>query len=506
MDPKTVRTQLIQVSASRSVALTDMNSMLYSNAANERVITIDVISNIQQGDRFQVLRLGTGDVNVVAGTGITLLPSNDVLITGQYDFAEFLYLGSDTWLVTGQWSIGAAIPQAAFLTQWLSGPQQSQAVSVDIDDQSGNNNDGTEFDVAGITYQNNSYYLNAFNSGILGGIITPPASYTALVRFRRATTLNWIDNNNYIFGSQNNNTNCYLRYTGGQFVIVQGGTTFNTGVSFPALAVGQVLDIAVVYDSGTQTIRLYLAGVPVYTGTSCPAIPVGDNWAWGVHGFNNGWFQEIVETALWTDVALTQTEMDQMRATFNKINTTKAIKVVVDGDSNTAVVGSWYTEMNTELAAYGYYQKMGSNNATGGSTWDTLAGRGATVDAQATGGKNVLLVMCGTNDLNIDGLTAAAAAAKAQAYVTARRAAGVWSQIVLMQIPALRFDLTGAAQVVPYNAALAGVGDLLILQDVVMSDASNLTYFTPDGIHLDPGTTRTPIAANNAATLVPTWV
>lgn len=494
-----VRDNVLNFTASKQLEAADLFSTLFFSGNEELTYEIIGDGDIDDGSWIQFFRSGAGVLNIF---GATLSPQDNVNVD-RYDFVRVTKMDG-SWWVTGAWSVGAAIPYPEFITQWLDAIRQTVPVSSEIQDQSGNNNDALEFDAAGVTYQNNVYYLNAFNSGILSQLLAPTASFSVMMRLRRETVGDWAAQNNVFFGSQNNNTNLILRLNGADFELTQGGDVFATGSALPAIAQYGYLDVGYSYDAPTTTGKLSINGVEVFSDNTVQPIG-GDNFAWGVHGFNNGWFQGIQQATLWLDVALTLEEQAQMIATWNRELSQQAIFIQVEGDSNTAVVGSWgQEELVTQLNALGAFEKVGTNFATGGSTWDTAEARRATVEAAAVGGgRNVWLGMLGTNDLNADGLTAAQALDRAADYLLAIRAGNKFQFVAVMQIPALLTGLQGADQVSAYNDGLLELGfDLVITQDIVMADASDLVYFDVDGIHLFTATTRTPIAANVANQLL----
>lgn len=172
-----------------------------------------------------------------------------------------------------------------------------------------------------------------------------------------------------------------------------------------------------------------------------------------------------------------------------------AVILLVEGDSNTAGVGNWFDGgqgMDPALAAAGYAATTGANLSIGGSTWATLTDRQAACDAAgaAQAGKHrILLIMCGTNDIENVDHTAAQAFADCQTYVTARIVAGEFEQIWVIS-PPLLLDGAKEAVMADYRALLNSLTGVTR----VVHPTSNPALMDPDVInsedevHLtDPG-------------------
>lgn len=117
--------------------------------------------------------------------------------------------------------------------------------------------------------------------------------------------------------------------------------------------------------------------------------------------------------------------------------------LIAEGDSNTAGVGNWFdggNGMDAALTAGGYSATTGANLSVGGSTWSTLTDREDDCDAagaEQSGKHRILLLMCGTNDIENGGRTAAQCFADCQTYVTSRVTAGEYEQVWVISPPLL---------------------------------------------------------------------
>lgn len=178
----------------------------------------------------------------------------------------------------------------------------------------------------------------------------------------------------------------------------------------------------------------------------------------------------------------------------NILSAGSAVEVTGDGDSNSAVTGSWMRIFESGFAPRGMSTEFGTIAAVAGHTWLDGQSRLASLSAGVTGSFPILLLMFGTNDLSpeVDNQSAAVAYARAEAYVTAALALE-FRHLVIMEIP----DHAGiTAKVNEYNSLLRGLqsGRVSIVPRVPQTaDSSNLSNFFPDGIHINTATCAVPM-------------
>lgn len=224
----------------------------------------------------------------------------------------------------------ATMPQPASLVQFLSGPQQTSDLlnaPYRVDDQSGNANHGTNIETflpgSGVTLTIapdpvGVYDMDAaVNSGILAGQLIPTGDFSFGWRLYRLRSADWLAAGCIIAGSQNSNDLMQIKYDGTVRLRFNSVDT-NTGYSFPAMAVGDYIDLAFTYNSTTDTGRLYANGVLVATMSSLAPPGVGQNINWGLSNFNNGWRQGM-KMISYHSVVLSDAEVAQLSEYFDTL-------------------------------------------------------------------------------------------------------------------------------------------------------------------------------------------
>ena len=98
--------ETIAVTASRNIAVTDINTCLLIDSAS--AVTLTFISDtFPIGAEIDVIRDGTGDVSLVAGTGVTLNRKADPTthsLAARYSACVCKYVGIDRWILIGDFS------------------------------------------------------------------------------------------------------------------------------------------------------------------------------------------------------------------------------------------------------------------------------------------------------------------------------------------------------------------------------------------------------------------
>lgn len=176
-----------------------------------------------------------------------------------------------------------------------------------------------------------------------------------------------------------------------------------------------------------------------------------------------------------------------------------SIKLVCDGDSNTAVTGSWAKVLQARFAARGYPNVSlpeADVLAVAGQIWSHAESRAATAASKATGDFNVYIVMMGTNNFSPAAgynHSVATTLAQAESCINAIRATGAFDHLVVMEIA----DHEGfTATVNAINAGLhafAGPRVTVVPRDASISD--NTTFFaeSPYRVHFNTALTAIPI-------------
>lgn len=94
---------IVADTASRSLALTDAGDLLTMDNASERTYTIEQDSTVDFpiGQHIDFMRLGTGSVTIVQGTGATLRAPLGLILRAQYSVATAIKIAANTWVITG---------------------------------------------------------------------------------------------------------------------------------------------------------------------------------------------------------------------------------------------------------------------------------------------------------------------------------------------------------------------------------------------------------------------
>ncbi len=76
---------------------------LNNPSPNNATITVPASSDVpwQNGARISLARLGTGNVTIVGGTGVTIYTKTGLNISPQYGFVDLYRLDQDFWLASG---------------------------------------------------------------------------------------------------------------------------------------------------------------------------------------------------------------------------------------------------------------------------------------------------------------------------------------------------------------------------------------------------------------------
>ena len=86
------------------INLEDINKLLKINSTSNLTVTIPPSSsaNFPIGSRLEIYRAGTGEVSIVAGSGVTIRSKlNNTRISVQYSGAMITKIGSDEWHLIG---------------------------------------------------------------------------------------------------------------------------------------------------------------------------------------------------------------------------------------------------------------------------------------------------------------------------------------------------------------------------------------------------------------------
>ena len=91
----------IDVTTSRSLALTDNAKFLQSTSATDINLTVEdeATVNFPVGSEIQISMYGAGTVTIVADAGVTINTPDDLVVDTQYESITLKKLGSDEWLV-----------------------------------------------------------------------------------------------------------------------------------------------------------------------------------------------------------------------------------------------------------------------------------------------------------------------------------------------------------------------------------------------------------------------
>lgn len=86
------------------INLQDVNKLLKINSTSNLTVTIPPASsaNFPIGSRLEIYRAGTGEVSIMAGSGVTIRSKlNNTRISVQYSGAMITKIGSDEWHLIG---------------------------------------------------------------------------------------------------------------------------------------------------------------------------------------------------------------------------------------------------------------------------------------------------------------------------------------------------------------------------------------------------------------------
>ena len=89
--------------ASWTAAVADANTMLTFSSSSALTLTIapDSTANLALGASLLIARLGAGTVQVLAGSGVTLMVTPGSYLRAQYSMATAVKIAGNTWLLSG---------------------------------------------------------------------------------------------------------------------------------------------------------------------------------------------------------------------------------------------------------------------------------------------------------------------------------------------------------------------------------------------------------------------
>lgn len=92
---------MIEVTASRDLALADADSYLYSSSGSSIALTIQA-DTIPVGAEVDVFQAGSGQVSLAAGTGVTIISKGSNLkLSAQGSAATLKHVTANTWHLVG---------------------------------------------------------------------------------------------------------------------------------------------------------------------------------------------------------------------------------------------------------------------------------------------------------------------------------------------------------------------------------------------------------------------
>lgn len=95
------RQEMIEVTASRDLALADADSYLYSSSGSSIALTIQA-DTIPVGAEVDVFQAGSGQVSLAAGTGVTIISKGSNLkLSAQGSAATLKHVTANTWHLVG---------------------------------------------------------------------------------------------------------------------------------------------------------------------------------------------------------------------------------------------------------------------------------------------------------------------------------------------------------------------------------------------------------------------
>jgi len=98
---------VVNLTANYTFASGDEGDLITMDNASARTFTVPPEStfNFAVGTQFNVLRLGTGSVTIVAGAGVTIRSALGLVLRVQYSSATIAKIGTNLWFVTGDTSV-----------------------------------------------------------------------------------------------------------------------------------------------------------------------------------------------------------------------------------------------------------------------------------------------------------------------------------------------------------------------------------------------------------------
>ena len=88
------------ITTSNTLVSTDLAKLIVANSSSDMTVTVSTSATFNDGDRVDLLRLGTGEVTI-AGSGITILGTPGHRLRAQWSSATLIRLNSTTWVAVG---------------------------------------------------------------------------------------------------------------------------------------------------------------------------------------------------------------------------------------------------------------------------------------------------------------------------------------------------------------------------------------------------------------------
>jgi hypothetical protein len=88
------------ITSSNTLVSTDLAKLIVANSSSDMTVTVSTSATFNDGDRVDLLRLGTGEVTI-AGSGITILGTPGYRLRAQWSSATLIRLNSTTWVAVG---------------------------------------------------------------------------------------------------------------------------------------------------------------------------------------------------------------------------------------------------------------------------------------------------------------------------------------------------------------------------------------------------------------------
>lgn len=95
---------VVSVAASRTLLLTDDNSLLVVNNGASNVVLTVPASLFAAGAQIAVVRMGTGNVSFLAGAGVTLNATPGLVLRAQYSVGVVVATSASTFILSGDLS------------------------------------------------------------------------------------------------------------------------------------------------------------------------------------------------------------------------------------------------------------------------------------------------------------------------------------------------------------------------------------------------------------------